>query len=215
MKLLANGTLRVNNGTVLRKSSKNLQIMEVFKALLSTPEVAHAVELLQSVKMKPITETALADKYEMDEDDDNNDSIHIGKFYDDNETSTEWDITKQKYTTESMALSIFDRKDGVLDESFSLEIISANCKRLKDNSELEDLDSFLPPIAYVRLEGGENRSYKPHELYILLTESLSSVTMIQALVFYKGGIQPPYSFSTTICEFHNNPREKGTKVNLF
>jgi len=124
--------------------------------------------------------------------DNPNDNNMIAKLYETYGSSSDWNTTKQKFQTDTSFNTTMQKWKEESTVSFTVNQISENCNRVTHEAEILILDSFLPPIAYVRLEVGESRLYKPHEFYKLITESLGNVRMIQSLVCYKGSIQPPY-----------------------
>lgn len=200
------------DGRVLRKSPAHCKIMEVYKSLLDLPEVSYAVTMLQSVKSKPLFEERVLELIQKNAEDNATDAQSVAKLFETFGNSSDWNSTKNKFQTDTSQTSMFQKWQNESNASFTINQITENLKKIKHDAEIKILDSTLPPLAYVRVEVGENRPYKPHELYNLITESLSNVKMIQSLVYYKGSIQLPYSYSTYICEFQHQNNEAGAKV---
>mmetsp|Transcript_35414 Transcript_35414/g.40947 ORF Transcript_35414/g.40947 Transcript_35414/m.40947 type:complete len:87 (+) Transcript_35414:685-945(+) len=71
----------------------------------------------------------------------------------------------------------------------------------KTDTEIKILDSFLPPIAYIRLVTGEAHGFKPHELYSNFVDAVGNIKMIQSFVYFRGSLQTPLAYSTYICEY--------------
>ena len=67
--------------------------------------------------------------------------------------------------------------------------------------EVKLLDVFLPPIAYVRFVSGENKAWRPHDLYNVFSDSLNTLKMVQSFVYYKGCLLHSIVDSTYICEY--------------
>ena len=203
------------DGRVLRKKEGNLKIMEVFKALLKVPEFNYAVNEIQSQKSMPFSD----DNYIIQQikkaaiDNPKEDEI-IAKLYDTYGNSSDWNSTKYKFQSETSMTSTGQKWHTESPVGFTVNQITHNCQNAIHEVEINILDSTLPPIAYVRLEVGENKLYRPHEFYKLITESLGNILMIQSLVCYKGSIQPPYCYSTYMCEYKHVDSTKEPTVRL-
>ncbi|CAI2359446.1 unnamed protein product [Moneuplotes crassus] len=204
------------SGKVLRKNLENLKIMEVFKALLRVPEFTYAVNEIQSLKTMPFTdESYILQQIEKAAQENPNDSNIIAKLYETYGNSSDWNSTRYKFQTDQSMNSTFYKWNNEPTVTFTVNKIIKNCKKATHDAEINILDSTLPPIAYVRLEVGESRLFRPHEFYKLITESLDNIRVIQSLVCYKGSIQPPYCYSTYICEYKCRDSTTGDKFTFY
>ena len=194
------------SGAILKKNFKNLNLTEFYKKLLKRPEFIEAIGMLNDSKVHLITNDVLLNEIERNIDTETNKDTQA-LFYDTNANNSDWDIANSKSDSQVYEVDSNIKRKQSFQKVIAVENIAKNCSQYKSQQDIHLLDSMLPPIAFVRFENGDKQFCKPHELYRILLQSMSNITMVQELVYYKGSLHPPYSNSTCICEWGSQPSE--------